>query len=181
MMPQVYEVNVESSVPGRMRLRLPREHRRQDVMSKISVTLNGTSGIHSVMVNPATGSILVENDPNLIDTEMLLKAIHAKHAAPTNEAQWDFLAKQPWPGKSKAGLHIIRSFRKFDQTVSWVTKGAVDGKLTIVMMLLVLSLGRAFLADKRTAAPWYSLLWYSYSMFMHWYNPTRNEQIMRIN
>jgi len=181
MMPQLYELSVESSVPGRIRLRLPRDHRRQDTMSEISVALSGTSGINNVMVNPATGSVLIENDPNLIDTDKLLKTIHARHAAPKNETPWSFLNNQPWPGKSKAGLHIIQGFRRFDQTVSWATKGAIDGKLTIVLTLLIISLGRAFLADKRTAAPWYSLLWYSYSMFMHWYNPTRTEQIMRTN
>lgn len=171
-------VDVESSIPGRIRLRLPRGYRRHDVMSDISVTLNGTSGIRNVVINPATGSILVENDPDVINSDDLLDAIKVEPLESAISEAWSFLSEQPWPGISKTGTKIINNFKKFDQIVSWVTKGSVDGKLAIVIFLFALSLGRALFSDKRTAAPWHSLLWYSYSMFMQWHNPSSSKHTM---
>ena len=176
MIPAIYEVCVESSVPGRIRLRVPRDLRLHESMSKIAAKLKETNGIHKVQVSPTTGSILIQNDPKIIDADTLLKAINVKPAAPADTL--DFITLQPWPGKSKTGLQIVDSFRKFDQGVSWATKGNIDGKMTVVLTLLALSMGRAFLSEKRVLTPWYTLLWYSYSMFMHWYNPTKDKQLL---
>ena len=175
MMPDAYEVSVESVIPGRLRLRLPRHQRRPEIMSDIHLILNGTNGIRKVIVNSATGSILVENDPSIIDSGKLIDSIKARPAFSMVESR-NSVTEQPWPGKSKAGVRIIRDFKKFDQAVSWATKGTLDGKMSVVLMLFALSLGRAFFSERRVVTPWYTLLWYSYSMFMHWYNPTKSAQ-----
>jgi len=130
-------------------------------------------GVKSMSVNPLTGGVLLEYDPDMIDVGQLIELGRAARIIGTdlNAADSDELVSLLRP--SEAAQWIIGSFARLNLDVSRLTTGLFDLKVLIPLGLLGLSLSRSLIGGKRAPAPWYTLLWYSYSMFMHWNNPAR--------
>jgi len=53
---------IASAIPGRLRLKLHRSHRDQDIMNGIKRGLEPADGVHDVKINRSTGSITVRYD-----------------------------------------------------------------------------------------------------------------------
>ena len=66
---------IESSVPGRVRLRLNREYRSPDKMEMIRERLARQPGVEEVTVNQRTGSILVQYDFEIHPDQTVLKVL----------------------------------------------------------------------------------------------------------
>jgi hypothetical protein len=61
-----------SQTPGRLRVRLEREHRNQpELMTRIREHMSAVSGVKSVETNASTGSILIHHDPDFISQSTL--------------------------------------------------------------------------------------------------------------
>lgn len=178
-MPNGRGAAVESYVPGRVRIRLPREKRDESSAAEIQSSVEQVKGVRNVFINPNTGSVLVEYDPGVLDLDKLKRESRLGRiiydVGDVAEAVYDV---EYGMGTSITAEGIIRSFRRFDRNMSRITRGVVDAKTAVPLMLLGMSLGRYFFSQRRIATPWYSLLWYSYSMFMHWNNPNRGRPPM---
>lgn len=163
---------VESSVPGRIRLRIPHEQRRMDTISRIESVLWNIEGVADILTNPNTGSMLIRHDPDVIESDRLLDLAKAAHIVSEVADVVGDIEQMPWPQISKSAARAISNFRKFDNTLYRLTGGTVDGKMLIILFLLGAGVTRAFLSNRRMPTPWYSLLWYSYSAFMQWHRPS---------
>lgn len=179
-MPNGREAAIESYVPGRVRIRLPREQRDQITAGSIQSSVEEVKGVRNVFINPSTGSVLVEYDPGVLDFNQLKSESRLGRIIHDIDVAADVVsAADSWPGgPSVTAQGIIQGFRQFDRSLNRITRGVVDGKTAVPLMLLGLSLGRYFLSERRAATPWYSLLWYSYSMFMHWNSPNKGRPPM---
>jgi hypothetical protein len=163
-------VKVESYLPGRLRLRVPSELRQNGAMTEAIGMLQSVPGIRQVQTNPVTGSVLVEFDPQVLDINHLLELGKA-----ANLISADVATKLERPtgaeavtGPSKITQGIIENFRILDAGVSRYTQGALDAKTLIPLVLITLALGRALVKRTRPVIPWYTLIWYGYSVFVHW-------------
>jgi|GEM_PF-1654303 len=165
---------VESRVPGRVRFRLPRENRCENVISDIRSVLHGIKGVTDITTNVNTGSVLVKHDPNVIDNDELIRLARGAKIVTNIIEDVGQLEQVFWPGKSEVALSILGQMKRFDQSIGRVTGGIVDGKMVVVFLLLGMSMARAFFSNRAIPTPWHALLWYSYSMFMQWHRPGVN-------
>lgn len=178
MIPTVSGATVESFVPGRIRVRVPKEQRRELVFTDVKTLLEKVDGIRCVSINQRTGSVLVEYDPDVLDLDELISLGRAANIVTDVEEQaFEQLGIKEWPTTSDAARRVISGFRKVDTEISDVTGGFVDAKTLIPLAIFALAVGRALVSQRKVAAPWYSLMWYAYSMFMHWHNPTRGKSV----
>jgi hypothetical protein len=169
-----YRAVVESRVPGRVRFRLPREGRREEVVGRVESTLRELNGVVDVTANAETGSILVRHDPGVLSDSLLVRYARDVHiisdiAGGTADADAD-----QWPETSQLGQSVMREIRQIDQFVSRVSGGKIDGKMAVVILLLGGSTVRALFDKRAVPTPWHALLWYAYSVFLHWHKTAKS-------
>lgn len=171
-----HPATVESTVPGRIRVRLPRHERREDVLDEIKAILQDVDGIRRIQANLNTGSVLIEHDPEVVGSEDLLDVAKAAELIfEPGEELPHILEEVRWPREVSLAAHsIMKSFRKFDRGVSSLTGGRIDGKMLIILFLLLLGIKRLLANGKRPGAPWHALFWYAYSMFVQWHHPSHS-------
>jgi len=58
--------------PGRIRLRVSRPYRTTETFAEVRRLLTGLPGVTAVETNPATGSVLIQYDPNTLEVARLL-------------------------------------------------------------------------------------------------------------
>ncbi|HEX2949195.1 MAG TPA: hypothetical protein VHV83_06455 [Armatimonadota bacterium] len=162
-------IRVESSLPGRLRLRIPKESCANEIMTEAVTLLNGVSGIKQVVTNPFTGSVLVRYDTTVLDIDQLIElGKNANIIAPELVEPREQTAEVNVDGPSKVTQEIFSSIRDFDTNVSRKTHGLVDAKTLVPLALIGLAFTRAFINRSRPVIPWYTLVWYGYSIFIHW-------------
>lgn len=169
-----YGAVVESRVPGRVRLRLPRDERRGDVVGQIESTLRGLDGVVDVTANPETGSILVRHDPSVLSDTLLVRYARDVHIISDAASGIVDADTDEWPETSQLARSVMREFRQVDRFLSRMSDGRIDGKMAAVVLLVGGSTLRALFGTKQTATPWYTLLWYAYSVFLHWHKAGRS-------
>lgn len=64
------------SVPGRLRVKIPKLRRRPAMAASISETLS-FDGIRKVYIKNLTGSVVIHYDPELLDESRILKTLEA--------------------------------------------------------------------------------------------------------
>lgn len=162
---------IESSLPGRMRLRAPKDIRQNGAIIKAEHWLKNVEGVRNVFINPVTGSLLAEYDPDALkEDELIRRGRDADIIADIGEALMGE-DQSHWPHSTVGSTQIIREFKKVDDFVYRTTRGLVDAKLAISLLVFGTGIKRAFFSEQRNATPWYTLLWYGYSSFMQWHNP----------
>ncbi len=78
VMAALSDAKVASSIPGRVRLRLPELKKQADLCAQLAEAIEGVSGIDAVHVSPITGSILALYDADEYRSlDELLQAIVA--------------------------------------------------------------------------------------------------------
>lgn len=162
---------VESRVPGRVRFRFPKHVRTSDVLEEAVSVLGGAEGVLDVLPNLGTGSLLVLNDPDVIDEDGLLELARDANIIAHNGHKRAEEAEEQWPETSELARSIMQGFKRFDKSVSRLTNGLIDGKTLIIFLIFGAAISRAFLGRKQSPTPWYALMWYGYSAFMHWNKP----------
>lgn len=163
---------VESHYPGRMRVRVPRSQRNSTAMENIRSQIVGTDGVRNIYTNTSTGGVLVEYDPGVIDPQAILELGRAANLISDIES---FVSRGTeaigWKTPSPSAQQVIDSMRKFNSSVLWMTRGLMDARMAVPLVLLALSIGRALMSEQRSVTPWHSLMWYAYSVFVHWNHP----------
>ena len=66
---------IVSHAPGRMRIRLQREHRDPDLLADIEERLGARGGVSSVSADARTGSVLVHYDRQALTKENLVEML----------------------------------------------------------------------------------------------------------
>lgn len=179
MIGQGIGASIESYVPGRIRVRIPRDQRGSETAKDVASMLRDIAGIRGVDVNAVTGSVLVEYDPESIDVDQLIAMGKAANIIGDIESAAAGGIESPgFAPRSRAATRIVTGFQRFDDLVNRASRGLLDAKTLMPLLLLGVSLGRAFGKTKNAPAPWQSLMWYAYSMFMHWNSPMHGEEIV---
>lgn len=171
-MPNGLGAVVESHYPGRIRVRVPRSHRSDKTMEDIRSSIDGVSGVRNIYTNVNTGGVLLEYDPEMLDSGALTDLGRAANLVfDIDSVVSRGTESLGWNPPSPSAQKVIEGMRKLNNGVMWLTRGTMDARTAVPLFLLLLSLGRVFLSEKRPAAPWHSLMWYAYSMFLHWNRP----------
>lgn len=126
---------VESFLPGRVRLRVPRP-RRRDAIPRITRSLRGLDGVLAIAASVVTGGILLEFDPELLDLEELNNALGNADVAVELGTQLGKLASEPAVEKMESKAPGLRDLMQ-RLTESTPDKQAIRGLANGVRALAV--------------------------------------------
>ena len=156
-------VDVSSSSPGRMRLRLPRGYRTPEEVQRIARAVGARVGVSSVQTNVATGSILVHYDqerasPGDLRAALIEVGVAVRDAPSATAARGR--------GERPAAATLTGILGDLNGRVNRATKGGFD-------LRLLVPLGLGALAARQIARegwdineiPWYVLAWDAFQSF----------------
>jgi hypothetical protein len=154
-------VSVVHSSPGRVRLRVRREDLNAPALLHAEQAIIALPGVFGVRKNSLARSVVVSFDPGAIGLDDLLDAVTRVGIAiePLVESPAMRLPDHPLDES------ITEVFRSADERVRERTRGKADLRTLVPVGLAVLA-ARELLAGRLAAAPWYVLLWYSFSSFV---------------
>lgn len=159
-------VQVPSKIParlehrshGRVRVRVPRQHRTTEALQRVQAHLESHPSVGQVAVNARTGSVLVEGGHT--------DALHA--------ALQDVLeileSGSPEEG-TEAGVDVaVNVVRRLDRQLGELTGGTITVRWLVPTTFIAVGL-RQLLADGLTigAVPWYVLMYYGVDAFLKLY------------
>ncbi len=153
------------AIPGRIRFRLDRSLRSPESLRSLTDTLSQMEGVRRVEVNPATGSLLLLYDPEVLNIEQLYLAARTANVnvlIPEGAA-----AELPSEEVSAIASRINSFFGQMDSAVFRFTGGTIDVKTLVPFGLATAALRQIAASRGRLATvPWYVLLWYSADIFI---------------
>jgi len=162
---QVISAQVASAMPGRVRIRLDREHRQDGAITHLRDGLEREDGIREVAFNPTTGSLLVRYDREALDHDDVLAFLEdagvvvADVAEAVVEERADF-------GQSVVSTNLLDALADLDGRLSRATNGLVDAKLLFPLALGALAVRQiAMNGFGLGTVPGYVLLWYTFDSF----------------
>lgn len=165
---------VASATPGRVRVRLSHATRELHQMRRIQAHVQGQDGVTGVVVNPATGSVLVHFDRQALtlsdvlamfrDLGIVIKSVVELNGEPV-----------PIPGRSNVSAHLVAAIDDFDRRLSRLTGHTVDLRFLFPLGLFALGVRQLIreglgLAD----VPGYILLWYAFDSFWKFHHEPRS-------
>jgi hypothetical protein len=160
---------IVSQAPGRMRVRVHRDHRDSDELAQIERRLERRDGIDDVATNPRTGSILVHYDHHALSkadvTTMLFDVgVVAREVLGAEEVPQDLGGDVSQHSSTATGL--LDALTDLDGRISRLTGGRIDAKLLVPVGLGLLAL-RQFTSGGLGLAevPAYVLFWYTFDSF----------------
>ena len=155
-------VRIVHSSPGRVRLRVRREDMDGPALLQAEQTIASLPGVFGVRKNPSARSVVVTFDPDSLGLDDLLEAVTRVGIAiePLQEPPGVRLPER------SLDQSIVEVFRSADERVRRRTQGRADLRTLVPVGLAVLAV-REVLAGRIAAAPWYVLLWYSFSSFIN--------------
>ncbi|HZU18909.1 MAG TPA: hypothetical protein VFD01_20210 [Candidatus Dormibacteraeota bacterium] len=149
---------LEHDLPGRVRVRIGREHRTPEGMGSLERELARHPAVGAVEANPRTGSILVTGEP----------------VAPLREALEQFLELVQEEGPERlptAGVQAaVDLVRQIDGRLGRATGGRLSLRWLVPAAFLTLGV-RQLLAQGLTVGtvPWYVLIYYGIDSFLKLY------------
>ena len=157
---------VASALPGRLRIKLDRTHRRNGALDQLRDALGGRDGIHSVSSNPATGSVLVHYDRDALQHDdglaMLGDAGVVLGDVARSVVGEDDIGHSGEDdiGHSIVSTNVLDALADLDRRLSRATNGLVDIKLLFPLTLGTLAV-RQILTNGLGlgTVPGYVLLW----------------------
>ena len=143
---------VEHTLPGRLRLRLPRDAD----LERLTQALGARPGVAAAIGSPVTGGVLVRFDPARIDTGALLDVL-ASHSL-------EALAPEGAPSSGTLAEAVTGALRSLDAKVKGSTRSAV-GLGTLLPLGLVAWAAGEIARGRGTPLAWSSALWYAHGVF----------------
>jgi len=154
--------------PGYLRIRAGAFIEPEDdspVVTAARAAIESLPGFRSWSLNPKTGSVVVEYDPDALDADDLLKHI-AKNAGMRGVELSDSL-KRNRQELVNAFLDTVQSVNKVVR--DWTDERA-DLRELVPIALVATSVVSFVLNDERNRLPhWSSALYRGYRIFMHWH------------
>ncbi|MGE5619932.1 MAG: HMA2 domain-containing protein [Sphingomonadaceae bacterium] len=159
------------SIPGRIRVRLDKSSRSPDFMRTLVETLSAVEGVNRVEANPATGSVLLLYDPQVMDPEQLYLAARSAHLSVVLPGAGRPTAQPDEITPIASGINS--AIGRLDRAIFNFTSGNLDTKTLVPFGLAAAAIRQIVTSRGNVAtAPWYVLLWYSFSLF-HRFNRRR--------
>jgi hypothetical protein len=158
-----------SQAPGRLRVRLHRDHRDPAELAQISRGFARRAGVESVTTSARTGSVLVHYDHQILSKDdvkdMLLDVgVIAREVLGAEEVPEDL--GQGVSEHSSTATGLLDALTDLDRRISALTGGRVDVKLLVPVSLGLLGLRQVLTSGLGLAeVPGYVLLWYTFDTF----------------
>jgi hypothetical protein len=153
MMPQPLPEAIAVHFTGsRLRIKVPTQKGNTTYFKTLAETLQDIDGVSSVSVNTTTGSVLMLHN---IDLKLLIDRINEKGCL-----------KVRMDNRFKGKLH--RQIESFFVSADKKISGATGGELNLPTVLFFALVGAGIYQVARghtNAIPWYTALWYAYSLF----------------
>jgi hypothetical protein len=152
MRPPAGRFVIEHFLPGRLRLRLPREAD----LEGLTEDLKGRAGVLGVTGSPLTGGMLVRFDPGQVAVERVLEVLgaHSLRAQPTETA----------PPATTLADAVNSAMAALDAKVKTATRNALG--LGTLVPIGFLGWAAAELArGRRGRLAWTSAVWYAHGVF----------------
>ncbi len=164
--------SLESCIPGRARFRLIKTENLINEFDTIIEFLKGLSGVIDVVGSVETGGVLVIFDNNQLKIVDIIRLATEEGVFSLIDDNLENNERQSTE-ISEIGARIVGYLREIDQRINSATGGLIDGKTLIPLILFAIAIKRILSNRTRFAAPWYTLIWYAYSIFMHWHHPEK--------
>jgi hypothetical protein len=143
---------VEHNLPGRLRVRVPRSARLEQVVE----ALGSRAGVIGVTASPLTGGILVAYDSERLDASVLLETVAAAELRP--------LPRNGGPAPATLAGAVTSAFSAVDGRVRGATRG-MGGLGVLVPAGLVLWAAAQIARGQGTPLSWSSALWWAHGLF----------------
>lgn len=158
-LPTPIQVEVLSSTPGRVRLRVSPEQREPEIMAQIARSLQEFfSQVYEVRTNPQTGSMTVFYEGDRGDFEAAIARLGSLGVLAIAEG----VVK-----KSPVSKVLMKAMGAANARVESATKGSVDLRFLVPFILGVFALRQLISKGPHPrVAPWYALAWYAFDSFM---------------
>jgi heavy-metal-associated domain-containing protein len=165
---------IVSHAPGRVRVRLQREHRDPDVLTEIEERLGARNGVSSVSADTRTGSVLVHYDRQALSRENLVEMLFdvgvvVRELLGADEVPDDLGRGDASPGvvqHSEGATSILDAVTDLDRRISELTGGRIDLKLLVPAGIGLIALRQVAINGLGlTQVPGYVLLWYTFDSF----------------
>jgi hypothetical protein len=157
-LPMPLHIYVVSNTPGRLRFRVPREHRQPETLDAIADTLQAfSSQIQKVRTRAHTGSVTVyyAGDTNSFNGTM------------TSLQQFGLVVVDVPTGQSRASTLVSDTLTRANQWVEFKTEGAVDLRFLVPLVFGILALRQLLTRSPGlNTAPWYVMAWYAFDSFI---------------
>jgi hypothetical protein len=148
-------VRIEHQVPGRVRMKIPAGKGNPELLKQVSEVFGVIPGIEEVIVNPATGSVVLRYDTDRHDEfHGNFQQHYAAHGAPEGaangglhgadteldkltgsiEAEAEFLARH-----SHSARVVVDFVKKLDREVKIATNNNVDLKIIFAVGIIALT------------------------------------------
>jgi Heavy metal associated domain 2 len=167
-------------IPGRLRIRLPRESRDPRLLRELREFVEGLGGVRQVEINPVTGSILVSYHPESHEQiQAILQSAESAEpdfSSPPELGEADELAEQIekeaefLAAHSELALHIVNAVKRVNREIREASGNTVDLKVLVPAGFAVW----AFLkAGAEISTPlWVTLSLFSFNSFVTLHRPT---------
>lgn len=154
-------LRVISRTPGRVRLRVPPEHREGETIAQIASTIQVFfPQIHTIRTNIQTGSLTVYYEREQVNFEEILSQL------PSFGVIIDEGAKI-LPETSQPAAKLTSAIAGLNQRVKQTTAGSFDLRFLMPLFLSLLALRQVFSnSPGLKTAPWYILAWYAFDSFL---------------
>lgn len=127
----------------------------------------GVSGFRSWVLNPKTGSVVVEYDPDMVEADDLLN--HIARSAGLAVGQGSDSGKM---NRQELVSGFLDTVQGVNQIASQLTGERADLREIVPVALAAISVVSLVLNEDRGILPfWSSALYHSYRVFMHWHRP----------
>jgi cation transport ATPase len=140
-----YQAEIAHHVCGRIRMKVPAAKGDEVLLEQIKRALSPIPGVHSIEVNPSTGSVIMHYDPEVHEELHDTLSAHAgdhlelPRRAPATEIdelanqleeEAEYLAEH-----SEAALAVVNFCKSLDREVKRATNNAVDLKVLVPLGL----------------------------------------------
>ncbi|HIK45753.1 MAG TPA: hypothetical protein IGR64_12845 [Leptolyngbyaceae cyanobacterium M65_K2018_010] len=151
------QLQVLSSTPGRVRVRLGEAWRDPDRMATIVQSLTPfVPALRRVKTSPAIGTLTLYFDPSQDSGEALFERLSAMGLIA--------LSSSALPSAAQRLTHLTDAW---NQRINQWTEGTADLRFLVPMALAILALRRFMVnGNGLKSAPWYILAWYAFDSFM---------------
>jgi hypothetical protein len=162
-------VYLEHSVPGRMRLRVPRPRTAQHVR-QVAGRVERVNRVQAVEANPATGGLLVRfsaDDPiDLVIDELRVAGFEVASAFERDVA--------PVLPKSRGASAVEKVMSRANARLHLVTRGGVDLRLAVPAIYMLLGVRNLMRRRGRLSdATWYQLMYWAFDSFFKLHEEAR--------
>lgn len=132
---------LESYYPGRARIRVPQVMRSTPVLAEVVTALEAVQGVVEVVVNAATGGILMKYEPEVLEIEEIIVILETVNIVldvglHVSKAILKFTEHEAGPKAAEVAHHGLERVDALDETLHHLTGGARNIKVLLPIALL---------------------------------------------